>query len=275
LIAGELGIEHRGLRQTVEKYLNELQEFGTITFQMSSSRMPDGRINPKPERYCFLNEDQATFLMTLSRNTPQVVACKQNLVKAFSKAKELIKEVNPAKSDRELEIEKIRAITENVYAISKTDVEKMRELKNFSPPTQVEYYRLEQERVKEQAERAKTEAEQLRLERSKIVHSPKKETLYPVGTTLLTPEQLKDKLITDMAAYIDKMVNEKGIKPKIRDLQQKFQSRKVPDDNGKLVRINANILRSLLPEALERCECDRENVLLGLPLNRVRVSRTH
>lgn len=105
LVAEELGIAHRGLRQTIEKYLTELQGFGTITFEMSSSNMPDGRINPKPERYCYLNEEQATFLMTLSRNTPQVVACKQNLVKAFSKAKQLIKEVVPQQSDRIRELE--------------------------------------------------------------------------------------------------------------------------------------------------------------------------
>jgi phage regulator Rha-like protein len=35
LIAGELGIEHRALRQTIEKYIDEIQEFGVVAFQMS------------------------------------------------------------------------------------------------------------------------------------------------------------------------------------------------------------------------------------------------
>jgi phage regulator Rha-like protein len=90
LIAEELGIAHRGLRQTIEKYLTELQEFGVVTFEMSKPL--EASQGGRPERYCYLNEEQATFLMTLSRNTPQVVTCKQQLVKAFSKAKQAIKE---------------------------------------------------------------------------------------------------------------------------------------------------------------------------------------
>lgn len=113
LIAGELGIEHRALRQTIEKYIDEIQEFGVVAFQMSKPL--EGSSGGRPERYCYLNEEQATFLMTLSRNTSQVIACKRNLVKAFSQAKQLIKEVIPAQSGRirelELELELTKAKT--------------------------------------------------------------------------------------------------------------------------------------------------------------------
>lgn len=93
LVAEELGIQHKNVRQTIEKYLTELQGFGVVTFE--TSKPSEYSQGGRPERYCYLNEDQATFLMTLSRNTPQVVACKQRLVQAFSQAKHLNTEIVP------------------------------------------------------------------------------------------------------------------------------------------------------------------------------------
>ena len=93
LIAEELGIQHENFRKTVEKYLNEIQEFGVIVFE--SGKPLKSSLGGRPERYCYLNEDQAMFLMTLSRNTPKVVQCKQHLVQTFSKAKQIIKESHP------------------------------------------------------------------------------------------------------------------------------------------------------------------------------------
>lgn len=113
LIADELGIEHRALMQTIKKYLTEIQEFGALAFEMREFKTAQG--NTSKETYCYLNEEQATFLMTLSRNTSQVIACKRNLVKAFSQAKQIIKEVIPAQSGRirelELELEVTKAKT--------------------------------------------------------------------------------------------------------------------------------------------------------------------
>jgi phage regulator Rha-like protein len=88
LIAQELGIEHENFMETIQKYKNQAEQaFGTIRFQTGSSQMPDGRPNPKPQKYCLLTEEQATFYMTLSRNTPEVVALKVRLVKAFFEAR--------------------------------------------------------------------------------------------------------------------------------------------------------------------------------------------
>lgn len=96
LIAQELGIEHRALLQTIDKYLNEIQEFGVVTFEMSKPL--EGSKGGRPERFAFLNEEQSSYLMTLSRNTDQVRAAKRNLVKAFSEAKRVIKQILPAQS---------------------------------------------------------------------------------------------------------------------------------------------------------------------------------
>lgn len=96
LIAQELNIEHDSFMSTIQTYqtLTE-QEFGIFRFQIGKTK---GR--GRPERYVYLSEDQATFLMTLSRNTPEVVQCKLKLVKAFSKAKKDRKRQEDVKSQR-------------------------------------------------------------------------------------------------------------------------------------------------------------------------------
>lgn len=106
LIANELGIQHKNLRQTIEKYLNQLQGFGFITFE--TSKPSEGTQGGRPERFCYLNEDQATFLMTLSRNTDQVINCKANLVTAFSKAKKAIVDLSGQNQSLSQEIEKLK-----------------------------------------------------------------------------------------------------------------------------------------------------------------------
>ena len=91
LVAERLGIEHKNFIQTLKKYQTKIESrFETIIFETESSRMPDGRINPKPEKYALLTENQAMVLMTFSRNTDEVVECKLALVEAFSKAKKAL-----------------------------------------------------------------------------------------------------------------------------------------------------------------------------------------
>ncbi len=104
LIADSLSIKHKNFLATIEKYKNKIESsFGAIAFKTREFKTKQG--NSSVERYALLNEEQSTFLMTLSRNTDRVVQCKLELVKAFTKAKKLIKEVIPAQSQ---EIEKLK-----------------------------------------------------------------------------------------------------------------------------------------------------------------------
>jgi hypothetical protein len=64
------------------------REFGVFRFQIEKPLTSRGG---RPRRFVYLNEGQATFLMTLSQNTPQVVLCKLRLVKAFEEAKEILR----------------------------------------------------------------------------------------------------------------------------------------------------------------------------------------
>lgn len=94
LIAEELGIEHRSLLQTLDNYLNSIEkDFGAITFEMLELKTAQG--NTVNKRVAYLTEEQATFVMTLSRNTEVVVQAKIQLIKAFSKAKQVLQSITP------------------------------------------------------------------------------------------------------------------------------------------------------------------------------------
>ncbi|MGH2415286.1 MAG: Rha family transcriptional regulator, partial [Microcystaceae cyanobacterium] len=90
LVAVELGVNHGDwLKNVLLKYQQEIeQEFGVIGFANGKPfKSPKGG---RPERFAWLTEEQATVLMTYSRNTDQVRRCKRQLVKAFSEAKQVI-----------------------------------------------------------------------------------------------------------------------------------------------------------------------------------------
>lgn len=77
IIAEGTGIAHRKLRDTIRKYQNELEAFGvSASYQAKSS-------GGRPVTGYILNEQQATFLLTLLKNTPIVVEFKKELVRQF------------------------------------------------------------------------------------------------------------------------------------------------------------------------------------------------
>jgi phage regulator Rha-like protein len=85
LIAERLGIQHKNILDTINSHKASIEEvFGLVAFETRPDNL--GRLNT-PIKIALLTEEQATALMTLSRNTPQVVELKLNLVKAFSEAR--------------------------------------------------------------------------------------------------------------------------------------------------------------------------------------------
>lgn len=86
LVALDLGIEHESFMRTIKKHETRIeQRFGIIRFEIGEIK---GR--GQPEKFAWLTEDQSLYLMTLSRNTEQVLNCKANLVEGFMKAKQII-----------------------------------------------------------------------------------------------------------------------------------------------------------------------------------------
>lgn len=87
-IALGLGIQHATVIKLVRTYMPDFQEFGGVRFRIQSFETGGG---VQQRKYAPLNEQQATFLMTLMRNSPRVIEFKKALVKAFFETREFIR----------------------------------------------------------------------------------------------------------------------------------------------------------------------------------------
>jgi phage regulator Rha-like protein len=87
LLAGHLGNQHKHVIALIEKYADKFRGFSQLLFKNAVGARLQGGGNP--ERYALLTEDQAFFLLTLSRNSDHVVDLKVKLVQAFSEARRM------------------------------------------------------------------------------------------------------------------------------------------------------------------------------------------
>jgi hypothetical protein len=86
-------------------------EIGAVALETREFKTKQGNVSI--ERWAWLTEPQATFVMTLSRNTEQALNCKLALSVAFEKAKRVIKEVIPNQAQ---EIERLKLKIELAHA---------------------------------------------------------------------------------------------------------------------------------------------------------------
>lgn len=97
-IALGLELTHKSVIQLVRTYLPDFQEFGKVKFESSydSNELSNSAFKMRNSnqgrhtRYAILNEQHATFLMTLLRNSPRVIEFKKALVKSFFEARALL-----------------------------------------------------------------------------------------------------------------------------------------------------------------------------------------
>ncbi|MGY0373234.1 Rha family transcriptional regulator [Clostridium sp. JNZ J1-5] len=108
IIAEYGGQEHRAVRQLIESYKNQLKEFGRVTFEMIPFETKGGIQNIKVYK---LNEEQATFLITLMKNTPQVVLFKKDLVKEFFTMRN---ELEKRRLERDAELKSRKELTDKI-----------------------------------------------------------------------------------------------------------------------------------------------------------------
>ncbi|PSS43618.1 hypothetical protein C6401_10825 [Arthrobacter woluwensis] len=88
-IAQGAGVEHQATLKLIQTHAASLEEFGRVGFQIRPLATAGGT---QQQRVAMLNEHQSTLLLTMMRNTPQVVAFKVALVKAFFEmAQQLVK----------------------------------------------------------------------------------------------------------------------------------------------------------------------------------------
>ena len=85
IVAKNTNRKHKDIMNLIRTHGINLEEFGRVLFQTAPLETNGGVQNIT---FCELNEQQATFLMTLLSNKGNVVEFKKNLVKAFFIMKE-------------------------------------------------------------------------------------------------------------------------------------------------------------------------------------------
>lgn len=85
IVAEHLGNQHKNVIELIERYPEQFERFGIVPFQ--TEKLP-GTGKGRSTRFALLNEDQAFFLLSLSRNTEKVVGLKATLVQAFREARQ-------------------------------------------------------------------------------------------------------------------------------------------------------------------------------------------
>lgn len=80
-IAEGTEVEHKNVLGLIRKYVDDLEEFGSLAFETRVMR-EDGRGGQRSE-IAFLNEPQSTLLLTYMRNSDIVRGFKKALVRAF------------------------------------------------------------------------------------------------------------------------------------------------------------------------------------------------
>jgi phage regulator Rha-like protein len=94
------------VKELITDNLLDFEEFGHLRFETESVRNSVGAVNQ--EKTYFLNEQQATLLMTYLRNSEIVRNFKKELVKQFFKMREILN----SKNSNEPDLEQIRKRTE-------------------------------------------------------------------------------------------------------------------------------------------------------------------
>ena len=89
VVAEQTGNKAVNIFELINDYKSHFEEFGQLRFKTEKTTNTDLG-NGRPSKTYYLNEQQATFLMTLLRNSPKVVIFKKALVKAFYELKEKI-----------------------------------------------------------------------------------------------------------------------------------------------------------------------------------------
>lgn len=79
IIAENVLMKHSVIKNLIKKYVDDFEEFGKVRYIIDDKK-----------RIYLLNELQATFLITLLKNSARVVKFKKELVKQFYKMKEEI-----------------------------------------------------------------------------------------------------------------------------------------------------------------------------------------
>lgn len=82
VIAEGTNNQHHAIQQIIQKYERDISDFGQVAFEMRVLPHENYKGSTREKIY-YLNEEQATFLITLLRNSKTVVLFKKELVRQF------------------------------------------------------------------------------------------------------------------------------------------------------------------------------------------------
>ena len=86
VIANGTGNKHRSVQRVIDNHKSDIEFFGKVRFEITPSA------SGQEQKIYKLNEEQATFLITLLRNTEQVLKFKKELVHQFYAMRKFILE---------------------------------------------------------------------------------------------------------------------------------------------------------------------------------------
>lgn len=92
-IAEGVQIQHKNVLALIRKYVDDLDSFGRVAFETRPFETAGGK---QWVDVAWLNEQQATFLLTLMRNSPIVIKFKKALVRAFFSLRDRVRAAHAA-----------------------------------------------------------------------------------------------------------------------------------------------------------------------------------
>lgn len=95
IIAEGFEVEHRSVYRLVITHQSHFEDMGFLRFQIARTK------NGREQKYCYLNEEQTSFLVTLMRNSDIVVEFKKKIVKDFYKMKTFLLDIKSNKKNQE------------------------------------------------------------------------------------------------------------------------------------------------------------------------------
>lgn len=88
VIARGMQAQHKNMLELIRKHAASLEQFGPLAFETRVAKRPQG--GGSPTEYAMLNEQQAALLISLMRNSDEVVAFKVRLIREFYRMRDAL-----------------------------------------------------------------------------------------------------------------------------------------------------------------------------------------
>lgn len=126
VIAEGTGNQHESIIRLIHKHQEIIERWGKIYFSDLKSGNKNGDLRGRPTQVAILNEQQATFLITLLKNTDIVVDFKAELVDQFYKMREILtrRQNEEWREARQLSATELRKLTDTIRDVLIPQMEK-------------------------------------------------------------------------------------------------------------------------------------------------------